>query len=185
MTQPVPVSPEISVVIPTFNRREAVTAAIRSVLDQRYKGPEIVPEIVIVDDGSSDGTEARLKELFSDRIRFFRSAGNRGGGWARNHGITQARGRLVCFLDSDDVYLPSKIQFVTNFFAQHPDADVLVDSHQTADPEDPSRPVKAKINPEITDPATFRRPSFFPDRAEVDPRHYGQARGAAAGQYVR
>lgn len=157
MTSPALGTPEISVVIPTFNRSEAVTRALHSVLDQGYTGHEIV----VVDDGSSDGTEARLAERFGDQIRFFRSEANRGGGWARNCGISEARGKLVCFLDSDDIYLPGKLQFVADFFARHPDTDVLIDSHRTADPQNPSRPGRAKINPDISDPMEFRRQAFF------------------------
>ena len=157
MTTAAEATPEISVVMPTFNRSQAVSHAIRSVLDQGYQKREIV----VVDDGSTDGTEGHLKGLFGDRIRFYRSEANRGGGWARNHGITQARGRLVCFLDSDDIYLPGKLNFVADFFPRHPDADVLVDSRQTADPNNPSRPVKAKVNPDISDPAEFRQRAYF------------------------
>ena len=157
MKNPTLEKPEISVVIPTFNRREAVTCAIRSVLDQSYAGHETI----VVDDGSRDGTDSRLAELFGDQIRFFRSDANRGGGWARNYGISQARGGLICFLDSDDIYLPGKLQFVADFFARHPETDVLIDSHRTDNPKHPARPPKDKVNPEISDPGEFRSRAFF------------------------
>jgi len=93
-----------SVVIPVYNRADALGDAIRAVLAQSEQDFEIV----VVDDGSRDDPR-RVVETFGDpRIRFFAQA-NRGGGAARNAGIDQARGRFVAFLDSDDVYLPGHL----------------------------------------------------------------------------
>ncbi|MCB6179842.1 glycosyltransferase family 2 protein [Rhodobacter sp. Har01] len=96
--------PGVSVVIPTYNRRMLVPRAIDSVLAQTRPADEII----VVDDGSSDGTEAALAERFGSRIRYVAQA-NQGVAAARNHGISLARFDLVAFLDSDDVWRPEKL----------------------------------------------------------------------------
>lgn len=94
----------ISVVIPTYNRKPLVTRAIESVLAQTRPADEII----VVDDGSSDGTEAALAEQFGSRIRYVAQE-NQGVAAARNHGVALARFDLVAFLDSDDVWAPEKL----------------------------------------------------------------------------
>ena len=104
--------PLISVVIPTFNRTRQVQAALRSVLAQTY--PEF--EVIIVDDGSGDGTGEALQALISQegysspRVRYFFRR-NQGQSAARNFGIEKARGEFVAFLDSDDVWFPEKLEW--------------------------------------------------------------------------
>jgi glycosyltransferase involved in cell wall biosynthesis len=96
-------APQVSVVIPTYNRRAFVTMAIDSVLAQSYQDREII----VVDDGSTDDTPAVLK-AYGDRIRTIRQR-NSGPGAARNAGIQAARGRWIAFLDSDDEWSPEKL----------------------------------------------------------------------------
>jgi len=96
--------PLFSVVIPVYNRAEALRRALRSVLDQSCQDFEIV----VVDDGSADHPDGVVGAFGDPRIRFFRQD-NRGGGAARNAGIDRARGRLIAFLDSDDVFLPAHL----------------------------------------------------------------------------
>ncbi|MEJ0028077.1 MAG: glycosyltransferase family A protein [Rhizomicrobium sp.] len=93
-------TPFFSVVIPVFNRAEALGAALSSVLVQGEQDFEIV----VVDDGSADDPKAVVDGLADPRIRLLRQE-NRGGGAARNAGIAAARGRFIAFLDSDDVFL--------------------------------------------------------------------------------
>lgn len=97
-------SPLFCVVIPVFNRAQPLRRALRSVLDQTCQDFEIV----VVDDGSTDDPKSIVDAIGDPRIRFIRQD-NRGGGAARNSGIDQARGRLVAFLDSDDVFLPAHL----------------------------------------------------------------------------
>jgi glycosyltransferase involved in cell wall biosynthesis len=104
--------PFVSVVIPTFNRARQVQAALKSVLAQTYREFEVI----VVDDGSSDGTGEALQEIISlegsngKQIRYFFQP-NQGQSAARNRGTDEARGEWVAFLDSDDVWLPEKLEW--------------------------------------------------------------------------
>lgn len=97
-------NPLVSAIIPTYNRAHIVCEAIESVLAQTY--PHI--EVIVVDDGSKDDTLARLQQ-YGDRIRVVSQA-NAGPAAARNRGIAVARGDLIAFLDSDDIWLPEKTE---------------------------------------------------------------------------
>jgi glycosyltransferase involved in cell wall biosynthesis len=101
----------ISVIIPTFNRHELLIAAIETILAQTH--PPF--EIVVVDDGSSDGTGEMLQRFIDQRpdggvpIRYFFQA-NQGPAVARNRGVTEARGEWIAFMDSDDPWSPEKLE---------------------------------------------------------------------------
>jgi glycosyltransferase involved in cell wall biosynthesis len=97
-------SPFFSVVIPVYNRAQALGDAIRSVLAQQCQDFEIL----VVDDGSKDDPERVVRAFADPRIRFAAQE-NRGGGAARNAGIDLAQGRVVAFLDSDDFWLPQHL----------------------------------------------------------------------------
>jgi glycosyltransferase involved in cell wall biosynthesis len=104
--------PFVSVVIPTFNRARQVQAALKSVLTQTY--PEF--EVIVIDDGSTDGTRETLQQIVSPQgsngkqVRYCFQP-NQGQSAARNNGIDEARGEWVAFLDSDDVWLPDKLEW--------------------------------------------------------------------------
>ena len=108
--------PKVSVIIPTYNRAEKVAAAIDSVRAQTFADFELI----VVDDGSSDYTQARLR-AYGDRIKIIRQD-NRGVSAARNAGIAASQAPLLAFLDSDDVWLPHKLQSQAAFFAANPAA---------------------------------------------------------------
>jgi glycosyltransferase involved in cell wall biosynthesis len=103
--------PFVSVVIPTYNRSQQVNAALESVLAQTYADIEII----VVDDGSTDATREIIQQLISQQadasksIRYFFQA-NQGPSVARNKGIELARGQWIAFLDSDDLWLPEKLE---------------------------------------------------------------------------
>src|SRR5580704_5038034 len=99
-------NPRVSVVIPTDNRAAVVPRAIESVLAQTVTDLEVV----VVDDGSSDGTGQILGEIFGDRIRYYAQA-NQGVSVARNKGIEEARGEWIAFLDSDDLWESEKLEW--------------------------------------------------------------------------
>ena len=98
-----------------------VEMAVRSVLAQTH----FVDEIIVVDDGSTDGTGAALNRLFGDRIRYVWQA-NAGVSAARNHGLRLARGSYIAFLDSDDSWLPNKVQLQLDWMEAHPDFAMLL-----------------------------------------------------------
>jgi glycosyltransferase involved in cell wall biosynthesis len=95
--------PLVSVVIPAYNAETYIGSAVESVLAQTFRNFELI----VVDDGSSDSTAARL-EAYGDALRCLRQP-NSGVSRARNRGIEASRGRLVAFLDADDVWLPEKL----------------------------------------------------------------------------
>jgi len=96
--------PEVSVIIPTFNRANLLAQAIDSVLSQSYTDFELI----VVDDGSTDATQALLSQ-YRGRIRYLFQE-NRGVSAARNLGIKAARGLYICLLDSDDLWLRDKLK---------------------------------------------------------------------------
>jgi glycosyltransferase involved in cell wall biosynthesis len=97
---------QVSVVIPTYNRAEKLVRALDSVLTQ-----SVAPvEIIVVDDASTDGTAQIDFGALSSRIRYVRSEVNLGGAVSRNKGVQCAVGNWIAFLDSDDVWLPNKLQ---------------------------------------------------------------------------
>jgi glycosyltransferase involved in cell wall biosynthesis len=117
----------ITVVIPTFNCADFLVEAIRSVLAQAYEDYEII----VVDDGSTDHTEAALRP-FGNRIRYIRQEPG-GPSVARNRGILEARGELIAFLDADDLWRPTKLARQVEHLDHHPEA-VLIYSDFTRGP---------------------------------------------------
>ncbi len=96
---------KISVIIPTYNRQRSLMRAIQSVLQQTCKDFELL----VVDDGSTDDTQNLLSKITDSRVRIFRTE-NRGVSAARNLAIKEAEGEWVAFLDSDDEWLPQKLE---------------------------------------------------------------------------
>jgi len=96
---------KVSALIPTYNRRAQIVQAIESVLAQTVP----VDEIIVVDDGSTDGTADAIRSQFGSRVIVLMQQ-NGGAAAARNRGIQEARGEWITFLDSDDVWLPTKIE---------------------------------------------------------------------------
>jgi glycosyltransferase involved in cell wall biosynthesis len=110
---------DVSVIVPTFNRGSLVCEAIESINNQTRP----VAEIIVVDDGSTDDTFERLVR-FGDRIRYVRQE-NSGPSAARNRGILEAKGTLVAFLDSDDLWPPDKNEVQLQFLEKNPDIDFV------------------------------------------------------------
>lgn len=110
-----------SVVIPAYNASRFIGAAVASVLDQTYGDVEII----VVDDCSTDDT-ARELERFGDGIRVVRHETNKGASEARNTGVRQCRGELVAFLDSDDLWVPQKLEIFAECLRGHPEVLLAV-----------------------------------------------------------
>jgi glycosyltransferase involved in cell wall biosynthesis len=104
----------VSVVIPTYNRADVLPRAVQSVLNQTIRDLELI----VVDDGSSDGTEKVILDFreHDGRIRSIRHEKNRGGNTARNTGLQNARGRYIAFLDSDDEWFPENLEKQLHIF---------------------------------------------------------------------
>lgn len=98
--------PLVSVIIPTYNRISTLPAAIESVLRQTYKNLEVI----LVDDGSTDGTENYVRGLVDTRVRYIKNTGRHGPAAARNLGVRLAVGEYVAFQDSDDEWHPEKLE---------------------------------------------------------------------------
>jgi glycosyltransferase involved in cell wall biosynthesis len=107
--------PNVSVVIPAYNSEAFIAQAIQSALDQSYKDIEII----VVDDGSTDGTEAVVRS-FQGLVAYYRQE-NRGAGVARTLGVERANGEWIAFLDSDDVWYPDKLALQLEEAQRHQD----------------------------------------------------------------
>ena len=111
-----PKQPLVSVIIPTYNRAWVLREAIDSVMAQEFKDYELI----VVDDGSTDST-GQILDSYNQELRVLRQS-NKGVSSARNRGIVSAKGRLIAFLDSDDLWLPRKLSTQVDFFNSHPAA---------------------------------------------------------------
>ncbi len=108
--------PEVSVIIPTYNRKNFIERAVKSVLKQTFKNFELV----IIDDGSTDGTEEIIKKFKDKRIRYIWQE-NKGPAGARNRGILEARAKYIAFLDSDDKWRRKKLEIQLNEMKKNPE----------------------------------------------------------------
>ena len=108
--------PRVSVIIPTYNRGLCVTEAVDSVLGQTLGDFEVI----VVDDGSTDDTQVRLA-VYGDRIRVIRQV-TAGVSAARTAGMAAARGEWIGFLDSDDTWMPEKLERQIADLDRHPEA---------------------------------------------------------------
>jgi len=115
-TNKIDIKPQVSVIIPTYNRAWIIEEAIHSVLAQDYTEFELI----VVDDGSTDQTFDVLESYRND-IKVL-SQKNKGVSAARNRGIAEASGKFIAFLDSDDLWLSQKLSVQIDFFNQTPDA---------------------------------------------------------------
>jgi glycosyltransferase involved in cell wall biosynthesis len=143
----------ISVVLPVHNRADILKRAIQSILDQTLKDFELI----VVDDGSTDDSAAVAKSFGDERIKAIELDENRGGNAARNAGVRAAQAPLIAFLDSDDTYLPEKLETVVAEFEHRPELDLLVDSFVKIQP---SGARVTRRNPVIDDRETFRKALF-------------------------
>lgn len=112
---------KVSIVIPTLNRKDLLKETLNSLFDQTY--PKDKYEIIVSDDGSTDGTEGMVKELMRDspcQLRYFKSKSRyKGPATARNIGIENARGEIIGFTDDDCVASPTWIEQAVPYFENH------------------------------------------------------------------
>jgi glycosyltransferase involved in cell wall biosynthesis len=157
--------PRISVVIPTYERLEACRSAVSSALEQELKPLEVL----VCDDGSSDGTQEALEGWAGEepRLRYLRLPSNSGApAAARNLGAESARGDWVAFLDDDDRWLPEKLRIQSEAIATERYDVVASDATRRSGgsyfgldrPLEPDRAELLRHNPIITSTAVVRRP---------------------------
>jgi glycosyltransferase involved in cell wall biosynthesis len=146
----------VSVILPVHNRADVLARAIQSVVDQRLADWQLI----VVDDGSTDGSLAAAKAFGDERIKIVELKQNRGGNIARNEGIRAARAPLIAFLDSDDAYLPEKLERTVAIFEAKPQLDLLVDSFVKVQPPGSRRGRVVRKNPVVDDRDTFRKALF-------------------------
>ncbi|HKS10317.1 MAG TPA: glycosyltransferase [Pyrinomonadaceae bacterium] len=130
--------PLLSVVIPTWNRAHVVCEAIESALNQRAEQVEVI----VVDDCSTDATVDLIKKTFDSRVQVLQQLTRRGQGAARNAGALLACGEFVGFLDSDDIWLPEKLDAEQRVFAEFPEAIAVISdsrNHFEGRPDESSR----------------------------------------------
>jgi len=108
--------PKVSVIIPTYNRALLIRRAIASVLRQTYQDFEII----VIDDCSDDNTHVMVENFKDKRIRYIKHLENKGSAAARNTGIKIAQGEYIAFQDSDDEWLPEKLERQMNVFNNAP-----------------------------------------------------------------
>ncbi|MEB3280997.1 MAG: glycosyltransferase family A protein [Lyngbya sp.] len=114
--------PLLSAVIPTYNRARLICTSLTSVINQSYKNLEII----VVDDGSTDNTKEVVESINDPRINYIHCSSNQGGATARNIGIDAAKGEYIAFLDSDDAWVPKKLEIQLNEILKHPHPEVIV-----------------------------------------------------------
>jgi glycosyltransferase involved in cell wall biosynthesis len=120
--EPVPVNkPEVTVIIPTYNRADLLGEALSSVFTQTYRSFEII----VVDDGSIDDTAGVLRPLVEQGLIRYVYQQNRGESAARNRGMVDAKGRYIAFLDSDDLFEPGKFDIQVKYLQDHPEVGLV------------------------------------------------------------
>ena len=112
---------KVSIIVPTYNRKNLIGCAIDSVLGQTFEDFELL----IVDDGSTDNTGDFIKENYTDnRIHYFYQE-NQGQTYARNKALGHSSGEYICFLDSDDYWPENKLEISLKVFEDNPNIDVV------------------------------------------------------------
>lgn len=112
--------PFFSIVIPTYNRKDFLKIALASVLKQTFSDYEVI----VIDDGSTDDTKEIIKTLKNKNLRYFYQK-NQGPAAARNKGIRAARGKFICFLDSDDRFCREKLEVTRQYIKKYPNYKVF------------------------------------------------------------
>ena len=106
----------VSIIMPSYNTANYIAASIQSVLDQTYPNWELI----IVDDCSTDDTDAVVAPFLTDaRIRYLKNEQNSGAAISRNRALREAKGRWIAFLDSDDLWYPTKLEAQLKFMQSH------------------------------------------------------------------
>ena len=115
-------NPLVSIVIPTYNRAHLIGETIQSVLDQTYTNWELI----IVDDGSTDGTQNIVSQMSDPRIRYYYLEHSGLAGTVRTYGIRRANGSYIAFQDSDDLWVRNKLEFQLDLLNRFPKCKFII-----------------------------------------------------------
>lgn len=105
----------VSIIMPSYNTAPYIRETIQSVLDQTYQNWELI----IVDDCSTDNTDEVVASIKDDRIRYLKNEKNSGAAVSRNRALREAKGRWIAFLDSDDLWMPEKLEKQISFMEKN------------------------------------------------------------------
>jgi GT2 family glycosyltransferase len=111
----------VSVIMPVYNREETIKYAVDSVLEQSYRNIELI----IIDDGSEDGSKEILEKIKDPRITILQNNTRKGVSNARNQGLKAAKGKYIAYLDSDNLWDSRYIAAMVGAFCELPDAEVI------------------------------------------------------------
>jgi glycosyltransferase involved in cell wall biosynthesis len=168
--------PLVSIVTPSFNQARYLEAAIQSVLAQEY--PRI--EYLVVDGASTDGSVEIIRQ-YQDRLAYWVSARDSGQADAINKGLRRATGKIVAWLNSDDLYLPGAIQTTAEVFEQNPEAGMVFGNVASIDERGQTfnlQTFKPVTLPDlmafyiISQPAVFMRRSVLEEAGYLDPTYH-------------
>ncbi|MFH2145374.1 MAG: glycosyltransferase [Candidatus Omnitrophota bacterium] len=113
-------TPFFSVIIPTYNRANFLAKALSSVLEQDFRDFEVI----VVDDGSTDTTKDYINTITDNRLIYIYQP-HQGVSFARNAGLAKARGKFICFLDSDDWFKKEKLRITCDYIKKYPDIKIF------------------------------------------------------------
>jgi glycosyltransferase involved in cell wall biosynthesis len=147
-------SPLVSIVMPTFNSSRTVTRALKSVLSQTYQHFEII----IADDASTDETKRCVEAIADARMTFLESAekSNQGPAATRNRALARANGKYVAFLDSDDEWLPEKLDKQVCFLESRPRCSLVVANAYDISPDGEIVEAEFESTPAVSGPDAWR-----------------------------
>ena len=129
-------SPLVSIIIPVYNAEKYLEFTVRSAINQTW----INTEILIIDDGSTDGSMTIAEKFVDNRIKIFRQQ-NKGSAAARNKGIAESKGDYIQFLDADDLLSPNKIEKQLSLLTTHPGYIAICSTVHFLDEDDPYKNV--------------------------------------------
>lgn len=129
----------VSVIMPSWNTAGYIMESVESVLNQTYQNWELI----IVDDASTDGTVELLKQIEDPRVKVFVNEQNSGAAVTRNRAMREAKGDWIAFLDSDDLWSPTKLEKQLEFMVEH---DYVFSYHDFEKIDEASKPIGIRVS---------------------------------------
>lgn len=118
-----------SIIVPVFNAENYIEETLKSILHQSFSDFEVI----VVNDGSTDATEEKVKSIIDHRIKYIKQENSGGPAGPRNIGLREAKGEYIFIFDADDIMLPEKLHLSVSAMDSHPEADLLFTNFATID----------------------------------------------------